>query len=288
MNRNSEPHTINKMRTFVTMEQSTSGSFSFVIPNRVELRQGNILEVSFIEPESIDLIVTSPPYNLEVEYDSYQDNLDYDEYLEFSRKWLSRCFDFLRADGRLCLNIPMDSKKNGHRSVGADITTIAKQVGFRYHTTIIWNKGNVSKRTAWGSWKSASAPEVTAPVELIIVFYKKQWKKESGSKESDITRDEFIAWTNGLWSFGGESKKRIGHPAPFPIELPKRCIKLFSYVGDTVLDPFAGSGTTLIAAADLRRYAVGVEIDSTYCEIAKRRILSSMNAKPDQHVPTIF
>jgi len=91
----------------------------------------------------------------------------------------------------------------------------------------------------------ASAPFVIAPVELIVVLYKKHWRKVSGSGKSDITRDEFIQWTNGLWTFKGESKKRIGHPAPFPIELPKRCIKLFSFVGDTILDPFVGSGTTL-------------------------------------------
>jgi site-specific DNA-methyltransferase (adenine-specific) len=122
---------------------------------------------------------------------------------------------------------------------------------------------------------SASAPFVIAPVELIVVLYKKHWRKVSGSRKSDITRDEFIQWTNGLWTFKGESKKKIGHPAPFPIELPKRCIKLFSFVGDTVLDPFAGSGTTLIAATMLNRIGIGVEIDPQYCELSKRRILAA-------------
>lgn len=123
-----------------------------------------------------------------------------------------------------------------------------------------------------GSWMSASAPFVIAPVELIIVLYKKQWKKTSGSKESDITREEFMEWTNGVWTFNGESKKKVGHPAPFPLELPRRCIKMFSYVGDTILDPFSGSGTTVIAAAQNRRRGVGIEIDEYYCELSKELV----------------
>ena len=140
-----------------------------------------------------------------------------------------------------------------------------------YKSTIIWAEKNISKRTAWGSWMSASAPNVIAPVEVIIILYKQQWKKVKKGK-SDILRDEFIKWTNGLWEFNGESKKRIGHPAPFPRELPKRCIKLFSYVGDVVFDPFAGSATTLIEAYLHDRIAIGVEISKDYCELAKKRI----------------
>lgn len=157
--------------------------------------------------------------------------------------------------------------------MGADLTTIAKRIGFKYHSTIVWNEGNISRRTAWGSWLSASAPYVIAPVELIVIFYKKRWKKNSGTKKSDITKKEFMEWTNGLWTFSGESKKKIGHPAPFPIELPKRCIKLFSFIGDTVLDPFLGSGSTLIAAYLNNRKGIGIEIDESYCELAKKRLL---------------
>lgn len=119
---------------------------------------------------------------------------------------------------------------------------------------------------------SASAPFVIAPVELILILYKNKWKKTSGSKKSDVTRDEFMNWTNGLWTFNGESKKKVGHPAPFPLELPKRCIKMFSYVDDTVLDPFMGSGTTLLAAAMNRRKAIGIDVDKGYCKLAQQRI----------------
>jgi site-specific DNA-methyltransferase (adenine-specific) len=109
-------------------------------------------------------------------------------------------------------------------------------------------------------------------VELIVVLYKKSWKKTSGSGVSDISRKEFMDWTNGLWTFNGERKKKTGHPAPFPVELPFRCMKLFSFVGDTVLDPFMGSGSTLVAAAKCYRKGIGIEIDPGYCEIAVDRI----------------
>jgi len=248
----------------------------FYQTDRLTLINDDILVTNAVTAGSIDLIVTSPPYNVSIQYESSKDDTSYLEYLEFTRKWLGKCFEFLKDDGRICLNIPLDKNKGGQQSVGADITTIAKQVGFQYHATIVWNEGNISRRTAWGSWMSASAPFVIAPVELIVVLYKKNWRKVSGSRNSDITRDEFIQWTNGLWTFKGESKKKIGHPAPFPIELPKRCIKLFSFFGDTILDPFAGSGTTLIAAAMLNRIGIGIEIETEYCNLAKSRILYTL------------
>ncbi|OGO05179.1 MAG: DNA methyltransferase [Chloroflexi bacterium RBG_13_56_8] len=254
---------------------SLDASNPFYSDERVTIINDDVLTTKAIAPESVDLIVTSPPYNVDIQYNSHQDDLSYTEYLEFTRAWLSRCIEFLKDDGRFCLNIPLDKNKGGQRSVGADITTLAQQIGFRYHSTIVWNEGNISRRTAWGSWMSASAPYVIAPVELIVVLYKKRWKKRSGSGKSDITKSEFMSWTNGVWTFSGESKRKIGHPAPFPLELPRRCIKLFSFVDDTILDPFLGSGTTVIAAAMLNRLGIGIEIDAKYCELAKKRILST-------------
>ncbi|HPO91770.1 MAG TPA: site-specific DNA-methyltransferase [Victivallales bacterium] len=238
---------------------------------------GDFLRLMSIENECIDLIVTSPPYNVDIHYNSFDDRLPYNKYIEFTGKWLSRAYDLLRQDGRMCLNIPLDKSKgrdeSGFQSVYADIVNIAKGIGFKYFSTIIWNEGNISRRTAWGSWLSPKAPYVIAPVETIVIFYKKNWKKEKNGK-SDLTKKEFMEWTNGLWTFSGESKKKIGHPAPFPVELPKRCIKLFSFVGDIVLDPFLGSGSTLIACKNFNRKGIGVEIDKKYCELAKKRILN--------------
>ena len=249
--------------------------------NVTKIVNDDVITTHLIQDNSIDLIVTSPPYNVDIQYNSHKDDLTYAEYLEFSFKWMSRCFAWLRDDGRFCLNVPLDKNKGGQQSVGADITTLAKKIGFQYHSTVIWNEGNISRRTAWGSWMSASAPFVIAPVELIIVLYKKRWKKTSGSRESNITKTEFMEWTNGIWTFNGESKKKIGHPAPFPIELPRRCIKMFSYVGDTILDPFSGSGTTVIAAAQNKRNGVGIEIDEKYCELSRRRIIDLTSASQE-------
>lgn len=245
--------------------------------NNIKIYNTDILKFNALLDNSVDLIVTSPPYNLDIQYGSNDDNLNYDDYLSFTVAWLEKCYNLSKNDGRICLNIPLDKNKGGQQSVYSDITSLAKKVGWKYKTTIIWNEGNISRRTAWGSYMSASAPYVIAPVEIILVLYKQEWKKQSGSKISDISKNEFIEWTNGIWTFNGESKKKVGHPAPFPIELPKRCIKLFSYVGDTIFDPFVGSGTTLIAAELNNREGIGVDIDKHYCGIAINRIKKETN-----------
>jgi site-specific DNA-methyltransferase (adenine-specific) len=251
---------------------------SYFAADGLTIVNANVLTTRAVAPESVNLIVTSPPYNVDMAYGKHDDALSYPQYLRFSERWLARCFEWLAADGRMCLNIPLDKNKDGQQSVGADLTAVAKGVGFRYHSTIVWNEGNISRRTAWGSWMSASAPYVIAPVELIVVLYRSKWKRSSGTGQSDIVRQEFMDWTNGLWTFNGERRKKTGHPAPFPVELPRRCIKLFSFVGDTVMDPFMGSGTTLVAAAECGRRAIGIEIEERYCATARDRL--SLAARP--------
>ena len=146
--------------------------------NNCTLYQGDVLNSSLFEGDSFDLIITSPPYNVGIKYNSNEDSSDYKEYLEFSKKWIENCYFWAKDRARFCLNIPLDKNKGGQQSVGADLTAIAKQIGWKYHSTIIWNEGNISRRTAWGSWLSASAPYVIAPVELILVLYKGNWKKK--------------------------------------------------------------------------------------------------------------
>ncbi|MEM3404245.1 MAG: site-specific DNA-methyltransferase [Nitrososphaeria archaeon] len=237
----------------------------------------DFLTTDVIFENSVDLIVTSPPYNVDIKYESFKDDIPYEKYLEFTEKWLNKALKLLKPDGRMCLNIPLDKSKGrnndgGFQSVYVDTVSIAKRVGWKYMTTIVWNESNISRRTAWGSFTSASAPYVIAPVETIVVLYKETWKKSRGG-ESDITSKEFVDWTLGLWEFSGENPKRVNHPAPFPVELPRRCIKLFSYVSDLVLDPFLGSGTTLVACSLLKRKGIGVEIEKKYCEFAKKRLI---------------
>jgi site-specific DNA-methyltransferase (adenine-specific) len=265
--------TAKQKTSMVVRETSTHPkSTRYLDRDNITIYNTDFLSTDVIPDNSIDLIVTSPPYNVDIAYNSHDDKLAYSDYLEFTRKWIAKCYKLTKSDGRFCLNIPLDKNKGGQQSVCADITTIAKNAGWKYHSTIIWNEQNISRRTAWGSWMSASAPFVIAPVEVIVVLYKNSWKKTSGSGVSDITRDEFMEWTNGVWTFSGESKKRVGHPAPFPVALPRRCMKMFSFVGDTILDPFLGSGSTLIACHETKRRGIGIEIDPSYCKLAVERL----------------
>ncbi len=316
----------------------------------LQLALGDATDASLFPEQLFHLTVTSPPYNVGLTYGKEVDDAgSYADYLEFSRLWLANCFRWTASRGRLCMNIPLDKNSGGKQAVTADLTNIAREVGWQYHATIIWNEGNISRRTAWGSWMRPSAPHVIAPVETIVVLYKDDWKRAHlGDERVTIERDEFMAWTSGVWStsegqetsevadepllapsvlldwamsfdgaapiraselqasfeemltrprgpgldglppddarewasqvwvFGGESAKRIGHPAPFPIELPRRCIRLFSYKGDAVFDPFAGSGSTLVAALREGRVAYGSEIDEAYRQLALDRINSEV------------
>lgn len=233
----------------------------------------DFLSTECVPSNSIDLIITSPPYNLDIQYGEFHDEVPYSKYLEFTKDWLGKALLLAKSSGRLCLNIPLDKNLGGQESVYADITTIAKKIGWKYFSTIIWNEQNLSTRTAWGSWLSASAPYVIAPVEVIVLMCKDQWKREKGDRVSDIAPSDFVEWALGVWNFSGESKTRVGHPAPFPLELPRRCIKMFSFVGDTILDPFLGSGSTLIACCETERKGIGIEIDEEYCELAIERLI---------------
>lgn len=243
----------------------------FYSDDLVTIYRADTAYLDVLDDETVDLIITSPPYNLDVSYNGYRDAVPYDRYLEWIGLWSAALFRVSRPGGRACINIPLDSNKGGKRAVYADYVRIFRDAGWQYQTTIVWNEQNISRRTAWGSWMSPAAPFVTAPVEMIPVFHKGDWRRPRRGRESDITRDEFLSWTLGVWEFPGENPSKVGHPAPFPVELPRRLIKLYSYTDDVILDPFLGSGTTAVAAKMLGRRCVGVDVDETYCQIAADR-----------------
>src|SRR5207253_2856286 len=203
----------------------------------------------------------------------YADDQPYAHYLDWVKTWAITLLEVSAEGGRACINIPLDSNKGGKRAIYADYLRIFQEVGWSYQTSIVWNEQNISRRTAWGSWLSPSAPFVTAPVEMIPVFHKGSFRRPArDGRRGDIARDEFLDWTLGVWSFPGANPRRVGHPAPFPEELPRRLIKLYSYPGDIILDPFAGSGTTLVAAKRLGRRSVGVEINPAFCALTIRNL----------------
>lgn len=218
---------------------------------------------------SVDLVVTSPPYNLGIEYDKCDDRREWDEYYAWCEEWLKEVFRILKKDGRLCLNhyVSIGQKSDRH-SPSANLEWIAKGIGFKHHATALWIKGAVSKK-AWGSWRSASAPYINNPSEAILILYKEQWKKDKKGI-TQIQKEQFMELCSGVWEIHPEKKGLT--EANFPIELPTNCILLLSYEGDMVLDPFMGSGTTAVACMRHNRNFIGFEISKKYCEIANERL----------------
>ncbi|HWA51970.1 MAG TPA: site-specific DNA-methyltransferase [Patescibacteria group bacterium] len=220
----------------------------------------NFLNFNLSE-SSVDLIITSPPYNIGIDYGIYNDNKTYKEYLEFTKKWLGKSFDILKSNGRICINVPIDTGKNGKRSLAADLTILAKRTGFKYKGTIVWDH-STSLMTS-SKQKKFYAMAFSKNIELILIFYKDEWIS---------VKKEFRDYVNEIWKFSGENPKRVNHPAAFPVEIPRRLIKMFSETNDIVLDPFLGSGTTLMACKQLLRKGIGIEIDEKYFEGSKTRI----------------
>lgn len=222
-------------------------------------------------PESsIHLMVTSPPYNVGKEYD---DDLSLEEYLAFLNQVWQEVYRVLVPGGRACVNIA----NLGRRPYIPLHTWIAEgmlRMGYLMRGEIIWNKAaSASPSTAWGSWRSASNPTLRDVHEYILVFSKGEYKRQNQQgRKNTITRDEFLEFTKSVWTFPAEAASRVGHPAPFPVELPYRLVQLYSFEEEVVLDPFMGSGQTAIAAIKSSRHYVGYEINSDYASLAERRI----------------
>ncbi|HKX81009.1 MAG TPA: site-specific DNA-methyltransferase [Nitrososphaera sp.] len=221
-------------------------------------------------PESsVHLMVTSPPYNVGKAYDQ---DLSVHEYRMLLRRVFEETFRVLVQGGRACVNIANIGRKP-YIPLHSYVIQEMADIGFLMRGEIIWNKSASSgTSTAWGSWKSATNPTLRDTHEYILVFSKGSYSRIANGREDTISREDFLTFTKSVWEFPAESARRVGHPAPFPVELPHRCIQLYSFRGDVVLDPFCGVGTSCVAAAsDGRRY-VGYETNPQYVELAMRRL----------------
>ncbi|MHA1344034.1 MAG: DNA-methyltransferase [Promethearchaeota archaeon] len=241
-----------------------------ILPNVLDhIILGDSRKMDLIQDNSIHLMITSPPYNVSKEYDN---DLTLKEYLELLMAVFRETWRVLVPGGRIAINIANVGRKP-YIPLHSYIIKIMHKIGFHMRGEIIWNKAaSAGVSTAWGSFASASNPCLRDVHEYILVFSKLTNKLEKGNKKNTIKKEDFIEWTKSIWSFPAESAKRIGHPAPFPEELPRRLIEFYSYKGDVILDPFMGSGTTAIAALKLNRHFIGYEILPEYVEIANKRI----------------
>jgi site-specific DNA-methyltransferase (adenine-specific) len=259
---------------------------------------GDCVEVMKTLPEAcIDLIVTSPPYSVNISYDVYDDNTTLEQYLDFSKKWLEESYRVLKDDGRISVNLPFEinlKDRGGRVFIVSEIWNVMKEIGFKWFGLIDLQEDSPhrSKTTAWGSWMSPSQPYIYNPKECLILAYKNspkkltkgepQWKgtpTEVENKDGIVRtknvyeendKKEFMELVFGQWNYFADTKSLT--KATFSMDIPTKAIKILSYKNDVILDPFAGSGTTLVAAQILERRWLGIELSENYKQIAETRI----------------
>jgi site-specific DNA-methyltransferase (adenine-specific) len=265
---------------------------------------GDCVEVMKELPEgSIDLIVTSPPYGVNIAYDVHDDDMEISEYLEFTRKWLTEAYKLLKDDGRIALNIPYEinrQAKGGRIFFVSEVYQVMKEIGFKFFGVVDLEEDSPhrSKTTAWGSWMSPSSPYIYNPKECIILAYKKvhikkvkgepQWKGEPTITEEGKTKmvyqeedkKDFMELVFGQWKYLNDSRPMT--KATFSMDIPTKAIKILSYKNDIILDPFNGSGTSCVAAEVLDRRWIGIELSPNYAEIARQRIQGFVDQKKQQ------
>jgi len=231
---------------------------------------GSAEDMKEVPDNSVHLMITSPPYNVTKEYDN---DLSLKEYLKLLNNSFKETYRVLINGGRACINVANLGRKP-YIPLSDYISMIMIEIGFNMRGEIIWNKaGSASPSTAWGSWQSAANPILRDIHEYILVFSKGDFKRVKNEKENSISKDQFMEWTKSIWTMNAESAKRIGHPAPFPEELPYRLIQLFSFKNDVILDPFMGSGTTAVSAVKSERFFIGYDNNSDYISLSKNRLL---------------
>ena len=229
----------------------------------------NSKKLNKIPDSCVHLMVTSPPYNVGKDYD---DDLNLEEYMEMLNDVFAETYRILVNGGRACINIANVGRKPYipyHKFI---IDSMTKN-GFLMRGEVIWDKGaGAGTSTAWGSWKSASNPCLRDTHEYILIFSKGKFNRIAKERENTISRDEFLEFTKSIWSFKPERAKRVKHPAPFPTELPYRCIQLYTFKNDVIFDPFCGSGSTGVAAIKSNRHFFMTDTNKKYVRIAKERI----------------
>jgi site-specific DNA-methyltransferase (adenine-specific) len=230
--------------------------------------------MSEITDYSIHLMITSPPYNVKKEYD---EDLSLNEYRTLLKTVFKETYRVLVTGGRACINVANLGRKP-YIPLHSYIIEDMLEIGFLMRGEIIWNKASsASPSTAWGSWQSAANPVLRDIHEYILIFSKESFSRKKGHKKDTITKEDFLEWTKSVWTFPAVSARSIGHPAPFPEELPHRLIQLYTYKGDVVLDPFCGSGTACLSALKDGRHYIGYDIKPSYVKLAEKRIKEHLN-----------
>jgi site-specific DNA-methyltransferase (adenine-specific) len=255
--------------------------------------------MSEIPENSVDLIVTSPPYGVGIDYDVHDDDVHFEEYKKFSKEWIEQAFRVLKDDGRIAINIPYEinrQAKGGRIFMVAELWKIMQEVGFKFFGVVDLeeNSPHRSKTTAWGSWMSPSSPYIYNPKECIILAYKKfhikkikgepEWvgvetmvENEEGVSKKKIIyteeqKKEFMDLVFGQWEYFADTKSLT--KATFSMDIPNKAIKILTYKNDIVLDPFCGSGTSLVSAVINQRRWIGIELSEEYSKVAFKRVKS--------------
>ena len=270
-----------------------------------KIYQGDCIEVMKTFPEnSIDLIVTSPPYGVGIDYDSFEDDIHFEEYKQFSKSWLTEAFRVLKDDGRIALNIPYEinrQDKGGRIFMVSEVWSIMQKIGYKFYGLVDLDEQSPhrSKTTAWGSWMSPSAPYIYNPKECIVLAYKNkhikkvkgepEWvgvieevEQEDGTKKkktlyTEEQKKEFMDLVYGQWGYFAETKQLT--KATFSLDIPLKAMKILTYRNDLILDPFAGSGTSLVAAVISDRRWIGIELSENYAEVARKRVQKFIDKK---------
>jgi site-specific DNA-methyltransferase (adenine-specific) len=265
---------------------------------------GDCTEVMKEMPDSfVDLIVTSPPYGVNIKYDVHDDDMEINQYLDFTRNWMTEAYKVLKDDGRIAVNIPYEinrQEKGGRIFLVSEVYQVMKQIGFKFYGIVDLEEDSPhrSKTTAWGSWMSPSSPYIYNPKECVILAYKKhhikkvkgepQWKGEPIQTEegknkmlyTEQDKKEFMELVFGQWKYLNDSRPMT--KATFSMDIPAKAIKILTYKNDIVMDPFNGSGTSCVAAEILDRRWIGIELSENYTKIATERIQSFVDKKRQQ------